>query len=35
MQDRNGELFSDSVEIIHQMREERTRELMGETLEDE
>ena len=27
MQDRNGELFEDSVEMIREMREERSREL--------
>ena len=30
MQRRNGKLFEDSTELIRQMREERTRELMGE-----
>jgi hypothetical protein len=27
MRDRNGELFEDSVEMIREMREERSREL--------
>ncbi len=30
IQDSKGELFEDSTELIRQMREERTRELMGE-----
>ena len=29
-----GTVFEDSTQLIHQMREERTRELMGEAGED-
>ena len=30
LQDRQGKPFEDSAEMIRQMREERTRQLMGE-----
>jgi hypothetical protein len=30
LQDRQGKSFEDSTEMIRQMREERTRQLMGE-----
>jgi hypothetical protein len=30
LQDRQGKPFEDSTELIRQMREERTRQLMGE-----
>ena len=33
LQDRNGQPFGNSVELIRQMREERTRQLMGESEE--
>ena len=33
MEHTNGRVFEDSVELIQQMREERTRELMGESEE--
>lgn len=34
IKDSKGELFEDSTELIRQMREERTRELMGEEIMD-
>jgi len=33
IQESKGQLFENSVELIRQMREERTRELMGESEE--
>jgi hypothetical protein len=33
MEHTNGRVFEDSVELIRQMREERTRQLMGEAEE--
>ena len=35
IKDSKGELFEDSTELIRQMREERTRELMGEEIMEE
>src|SRR5216684_2947667 len=35
IKDSKGELFEDSTELIRHMREERTRELMGEEIMEE